>query len=133
MLLVPHAVRRQRFVAVSKAHHRKRNSEPGMSPAGELSWLCRLVDESLRPYTVRSTVLSSNPQFHPFFLIQPSTYSLTKPAFRVAQEPDALSSMCKQKEKELLLASSQVSILSHLQNTVQYPFFLNFFFSVFHF
>ncbi|XP_020973752.1 uncharacterized protein LOC107626248 isoform X5 [Arachis ipaensis] len=45
-----------------------------MFPAGELSWLCRLVVETLNPYT----------------------------------EPDAFSSICKQKEKELLLAASQV-------------------------
>ncbi|KAK7359907.1 hypothetical protein VNO77_01875 [Canavalia gladiata] len=45
-----------------------------MSPAGELRWLCRLVDESLRPYT----------------------------------EPQAFVSTCKEKEKEILIASSQV-------------------------
>ncbi|MED6184330.1 hypothetical protein PIB30_046426 [Stylosanthes scabra] len=45
-----------------------------MFPAGELSWLCRLIVESLQPHT----------------------------------QPDTVSSICKQNEKELLLASSQV-------------------------
>ncbi|MED6223112.1 hypothetical protein PIB30_070835 [Stylosanthes scabra] len=45
-----------------------------MFPAGELSWLCRLIVESFQPYT----------------------------------QPHAVSSICKQNEKELLLASSQV-------------------------
>ncbi|XP_061352525.1 uncharacterized protein LOC133297403 [Gastrolobium bilobum] len=45
-----------------------------MSPPGELRWLCRLVDESLRPYI----------------------------------EPREFVSVCKEKEKEILVASSQV-------------------------
>ncbi|KAJ1436533.1 Protein Line, C-terminal [Sesbania bispinosa] len=49
-----------------------------MSPAGELWWLCRLVDESLRSYT--------------------SCFN----------EPRAFVSMSKEKEKEILIASSQV-------------------------
>ncbi|XP_015931264.1 uncharacterized protein LOC107495502 isoform X1 [Arachis duranensis] len=67
-----------------------------MFPAGELSWLCRLVVETLNPYT----------------------------------EPDAFSSICKQKEKELLLASSQVvrkiqlrirEFDSHIESTATKP------------
>ncbi|KAL2662720.1 hypothetical protein GLYMA_02G062800v4 [Glycine max] len=45
-----------------------------MSPAGELRWLCRLLHDSLRPYT----------------------------------EPRAFVSTSKEKEKEILIASSQV-------------------------
>jgi hypothetical protein len=33
---------------------------PKMSPAGELRWLCHLINESLSPYTVCFTVLTFN-------------------------------------------------------------------------
>lgn len=77
-----------------------------MSPAGELRWLCRLLHDSLRPYTVCFILHTSNSFF--FFLNNYQFIPLTKHAFHVPQEPRAFVSTSKEKEKEILIASSQV-------------------------
>ncbi|CAJ1942695.1 unnamed protein product [Sphenostylis stenocarpa] len=91
----------------------KSNSDncPGeMSPATELRWLCRLLDDSLRPYTVCFTLPPSALRFPSFifiFYISP-LIPFTKDAFLVLQEPRASVSISKEKEREILIASSQV-------------------------
>ncbi|RDX83275.1 hypothetical protein CR513_35823, partial [Mucuna pruriens] len=78
-----------------------------MSPAGELRWLCRLLDESLRPYTEPRTFVSPSKEKEKEILIA-SSQVVTKIQLRI-REFDSRAEAKRAPDKELLCGSNQHS------------------------
>ncbi|TKY55757.1 Lines protein [Spatholobus suberectus] len=82
-----------------------------MSPAGELRWLCRLLDDSLRPYTEPRASVSTSKEKEKAILIA-SSQVVTKIQLRI-REFDSGAEVKRASDEKRLCGSNQHSSVDH--------------------